>query len=111
MNSINIKGNLVADAEVKETSKGKIVTFVVGDNYRSRTTGENTVQYLNCAVRNEKAMAAAEALKKGDYVNDDGVLKVTSTKNEDGTYFNNTTLWLNRFNPKPEKKDDAPAEA
>lgn len=107
MNTINIKGRLVNDAEVKDTAKGKVVTFTLADEYRKN--GEKiAVQYIDCAVRN-KAAGEAAALKKGAFINGDGILKVVRTE-KDGKYYTNTTVWINRLNPKPATKADAPSD-
>ena len=112
MNTITIKGRLAKDIDVKDTASGKVVSFLLADELRRNgepvkdADGKTIVQYINCAAKG-KAVEKAEALKKGNFVDGTGYLKV-DTNEKDGKYYTNVTVWVNRFN---EKKADAPADA
>ena len=112
MNSIKIMGRLAKDVEVKDTASGKVVSFTIADELRRNgepvkdADGNTIVQFINCAAKG-KAVEKAETLKKGNFVNGTGYLKV-DTNEKDGRYFTNVTVWVNRFN---EKKADASKEA
>ena len=109
MNSITIRGRLAKDAETKTTAKGKVVSFLLADEYRKNGEKVN-VQYINCAA-SRNAADAAEGLKKGAFVHIKGYLKVTRTE-KDGVWYHNTTLWVNQFVPRKETSPAAtPAEA
>ena len=112
MNNITIKGRLTKDAEVKDTAKGKVVTFTLADNkYRNGKPvldqdGKQEVQFVDCAAFGKAAEIASD-LKKGAFVHGSGVLDVTRVE-KDGKYYVNSTVWVNYFHP---KKDDAADKA
>jgi len=115
MNTITIKGRLTADAIVKnDTASGKVVTFTLADTlFRDGkpvkdADGKDVVQFVDCASKG-KAADHAETLKKGNFVNGIGRLKVTRVS-KDGRYYVNSTVWINTFNEKPAAEAEA-AEA
>ena len=104
MNSIKITGRLTADAVVKETAKGEIVTFTIAD--QNPYVEGKKAQFVNVALFG-KQVEDAKALKKGDFITAYGTLQVTRVE-KDGKVYINTNVVLHRFE-RPAPKADAKA--
>lgn len=105
MNSIKITGRLTADAVVKETKKGEIVTFTIAD--QNPYVEGSKAQFVNVALLG-KQVEEAKGLKKGDFVTAYGFLRVSRVE-KDGKHYVNTNVILHRFEkPQPKATEEAP---
>lgn len=79
---IAIKGNIVRDAELKETSNGvKVARATVAVN-----DGKDNATFYVVEAWDDKAQAFADKCKKGDFVSVKGDVNLSTFKKEDGSF-------------------------
>lgn len=94
-NTINLKGNVGKDAEVKSTSNGTefvVFTLATQSSYKNKATGEwiNQDPDWHQIVCFGRAVEYAKALKAGDYCEVKGELRSSRYQTEEG---DNRTSW------------------
>ena len=82
MNVVILSGRLTADVELKSTNSGKnYARFSVAVN---RTFSKDEVDFINCMVWEKKAEFIAQYFKKGDGIEQNGEIRVSSYETENG---------------------------
>lgn len=79
INSVTLIGRLVADPEVKELEKSKVVNITLAVQRRfKKEDGSYETDFIDCVVWNELASNLKEYCKKGDLVGVSGRLQTTT---------------------------------
>ncbi len=82
MNVVILSGRLTADVELKSTNSGKnYARFSVAVN---RTFSKDEVDFINCMVWEKKAEFISQYFKKGDGIELNGEIRVSSYETENG---------------------------
>ncbi|EKU50344.1 single-stranded DNA-binding protein [Staphylococcus massiliensis] len=105
MNSIQVIGRMVRDAEIRETKKGKkFATFTVAVNRFNDET-----DFIDCVVFNENVAGVVEKYtSKGSQIGVTGSLNINVSE-KDGHKFKHpqiNAMGVDLLDSKSEKKDD-----
>lgn len=82
--NISVIGRLGADAEVKESAKGKFVTYRMATDVWNRETKAYETVWLRISDFSESGLRVAEYLKKGRQVHVMGEERYTTYTDKDG---------------------------
>lgn len=92
MNNLQIIGNVVSDAEVKDFSGKPCIVFKVAVNEKN-SKGEQESTFFNCYKTGDKT-AVSQYIKKGDKIFVSGRLSVKNSE-KDGKTFTNININVN----------------
>ena len=95
MNNVILKGRLTKDPQLS-FSKGKgtaIARLTVAVNRMQK--GE--ADFINCTAFGKTAETIGNYMTKGSQIAINGEIRVDNYKKEDGTWVNNTSVLVNRF--------------
>lgn len=87
LNKIFLQGRLVADPELKHTPNGVAVasfTLAVEHDFKSKSTGEKGVDFINIVVWRQTAEFVSRFFSKGRLAIVDGRLQIRSYTDRDG---------------------------
>lgn len=111
MNSVNLTGRMVRDAELKFTPSGKAIagfTVAVNRGFKDKETGESTADFIKCTIWDKQAESLAQYTKKGSQVAVEGSIR-TGSYEKDGKKVYTTEVQATRvefLDSKSTKQDD-----
>lgn len=115
INRVNISGNLVRDAEVKQTATGTAVCqFTLASNDRRKNEmGEwvDKPNYVDCAMFGTRAERLGPMLRKGKYAAIDGRLSYRSWEAKDGGKRSKLEVVVDEIDLGPKMAGPAPVQS
>lgn len=89
MITIQVSGNLIADATVKNIQGKEVINFTIASNYK------NDLTFINCSIWNKPELA--EYFFKGRAISVNGALKLRSYVAADGGFKTALNVSVNTF--------------
>lgn len=108
MNSINIAGNLIKDAELRATNSGdNVLTFAIADNQGAN----KDAIFWNCSLFGKRALSLQQYLSKGQSVTVTGSLAQRKYQDKTGQEKTAFDVRVNDLALQGGKREEAPRQA